>query len=159
MILNTGIDPDDKLIKRAWKSRQLGRCQGFVYSAEGFVHMHGHGTLTTKLLLQYAPLAEIHVAKIADSDEVDYRGLSCIPEVFETPIPSQKSRLIRLSYLGYQMGSKRDKRSHDCHSVSPSKGRGVRGNRYSYKSGGRGWCHHLCPCLQRPSPQSVCLSS
>lgn len=78
-VLDTGIDPSDRMIKSAI-SRIIEK-RSWVGPPGNYIDRYGHGTHVTRLLLQMAPAAEIYVAKITENKNVDPEDMSRIADV------------------------------------------------------------------------------
>ena len=88
-VLDTGIDPTDRMIKPAM-SRIIDKRSWVGSIPESYMDKYGHGTHVTRLLLRMAPAAEIYVAKITDNKNVDPEDMSRIAEV-SLPCPLRHS--------------------------------------------------------------------
>lgn len=84
-VIDTGfyVDDDDPFLLAVEHRVKDSKC--FVGSSNDCTDHHGHGTQVARLLLNYAPEADIYIAKISDSGTFEETRLDQLVEVSVAP--------------------------------------------------------------------------
>lgn len=83
-IIDSGASMIDDRIRAAVRGKKIKGGRNFLPSADphDWDDDCGHGTIVTRLLLKYAPNADIYVAKVTEGSRIDSKGLFCVSQVW-----------------------------------------------------------------------------
>ncbi|KAI0198197.1 hypothetical protein F4808DRAFT_436847 [Astrocystis sublimbata] len=108
-ILDTGVDPTDKMIKGALRSSRIRDCRAFVGSRPtDHSDAYSHGTHVARLILKMAPSAEIFIAKICEGKHLDGDRLSSIAKAIDYAVTEWNVDIISMSFGYYDKNDEID---------------------------------------------------
>ncbi|KAI1740736.1 hypothetical protein F4680DRAFT_465012 [Xylaria scruposa] len=99
-ILDTGVDPSDRMIKAALRNRIRDRHSFVGSDPSEHVDTCGHGTHVARLLLKIAPTAEIFIGKICEGKHLDNSLMSSIARGIDYAATEWDVDIISMSF-GY----------------------------------------------------------
>lgn len=150
-ILDTGVDPTDKMIKATLRSRIQDR-RAFVGSSPiDHGDIYGHGTHVARLLLKMAPAAEIFIAKVCEGKHLDADRLSSIAKAIDYAVTEWNVDIISMSFGYYDKNDEIDAavdRALKADKLLFAAASNEGGNRGRSRLG-----RHMCACVRREGEQ------
>ncbi|KAB8213018.1 peptidase S8/S53 domain-containing protein [Aspergillus novoparasiticus] len=97
-ILDTGYNPNAPLLADVARSRRFKGWKDFVSGSDTPIDTFGHGTFMATLLVESAPISEVHVARVAENTNSLQQSSLRIAEGIRWAGLAQKANIIFMSF-------------------------------------------------------------